>query len=420
MKSNTAKPHSISYADWTSAEFFSALTSLLTAQVKNGRHREQLETELAAYYAPSSVFALNYAHTGLALALEVFRRRRPDRTEVLVPAYICPSVVKAVTTCGLTAVPVAVEDDLNISVATLTAALGKKTLAVVAPHMFGCPLPMKAIEDLCRDADVFLIDDAAQIIGVRQEARLLGTFGDVGLLSFAQSKTIVTGMGGSGGVLIVNNPALQEELKQACAQLPAPSGRIPSLLDFLWNYLWIVRTGQSGDRMARLASRLGIHLPEPDAQQRALISNLDAGIALKQLARLESIVARRQRVIEHYHLALQNLTGLTFPQYAPGRSLARVMLLLPPESDIAACRHHLRAQGIQTRLGYQIPFPSQAATAKAEALAARLLGVPCGASVSAADAQEICQRLSSIFSATNATLPTSRKQEVKSCNTSNK
>ena len=174
--------------------------------------------------------------------------------------------------------------------------------------------------------------------------------------------------------------------------------------------------------MAGLASKLGITLPAPDAQQRALISNLDAGIAIKQLARLDSIIARRQSVIEHYHLALQNQNLLAFPQYAPGRHLARVMLLLPPESDIAACRHHLREHGIQTRLGYQVPFPSQAATAKAEALAARLLGVPCGASVSAADAEKICQRLSAICNATkatNATLPTSRKQEVKSCNTSN-
>ncbi len=388
--------HALSYADWSGAEYRSVARSLLGGRVRQGRASTQLAQRLDADYAPSRAYALNYAHTALALALAAFKRRRPQRDVVLVPAYICPSVVSTISACGLQAQPVAVGDDLNLDMAALRQALEQAPLALVAPHMFACPLPIDAIETQCRAAGVFLVDDAAQVAGVRHQGRLLGTFGDVGLLSFAQSKTIVTGIRGSGGVLLVNDPALDEELGAACAALPPSPGRLAALLEFCWNYLWAERTGASGDHLERLLDTLGLRPADAGAVQ-ARISNLDAGIALAQWPRLEGIVAARRRVAEHYHAALQEQQAIGFPQFAPGRYLARVMLLLPAGSDLAACRKQLRQQGIQSRLGYRVPFPDQPTTRHAQDLSTRLLGLPSGAAISAADSREICQRLGRIL-----------------------
>lgn len=396
------KRHAISYADWSGAEYRSLARSLLGAGIRHGERPGQLARQLASLYAPAHAHVLNYAHTGLALALRAFQRRLPQRRLVLVPAYICPSVVKTIQACGLQAQPVAIGNDLNLNVAALAGTLDDRTLAVVAPHMFACPLPMGEIEALCRAAGAFLIDDAAQVAGVRQDGRQLGNFGDVGLLSFAQSKTIVTGIRGSGGVLLVNNPELQAELAEACNALPPSPGRLAALLDFCWNYLWSSHTGASGDRIERLLELVGLRRAAASDLQ-AKISNMDAAVALAQLARLETIVAGKRAVAAHYQAALQGQDSIAFPQFAPGRYLSRVMLLLPPGSDIVRCRAQLLQHGIQTRLGYQVSFPEQDATRQARAWSTRLLGVPSGAAIGATDSGEICLRLAQALSASSRT-----------------
>lgn len=386
------KQHALSYADWSGAEYRSVARSLLGGGVRAGAAIDMLTQRLQEHYAPARALALNYAHTGLALALRAFQRRQPQRKVVLVPAYICPSVVSTISACGLQAQPLAVGDDLNLDMTALPAALAQQPLALVAPHMFACPLPIERIETLCRAAGVFLVDDAAQVAGVRHQGRLLGSFGDVGLLSFAQSKTIVTGIRGSGGVLLVNAPALQEELAAACAALPPSPGRLAALLEFCWSYLWAAHTAATSDYLERLLERLGLRPADAGAVQ-ARISNLDASVALTQWQRLDHILATRIAVAAHYHQALQAYPALRFPQYAAGRYLARVMVLLPPGSDLQDCRRQLQRRGVQTRLGYRIPFATQPATQHAEALAGRLLGLPCGPGIGAADSARICQQL---------------------------
>lgn len=387
------KRQHITYADWSSAEYIAALRCLLSGHVIDGKHGGQLAERFAERYFPSTAYPVNYAHTGLQLALAVFRRRMPAKMDVLLPAYICPSVVQTIAAAGLNPVPVDIGGDLNLTPATVAQALTEQTLAVIAPHMFGCPARIGEIESLCSSAGVFLIDDAAQVVGIQQDGRILGMFGDVGLISFAQSKTVVTGIRGSGGMLLVNNPGLDTEIKTACENLPAPSGRIWMLLDFLWNYIWAAHTGQSGDRLERIRDLLGLRLPVSTPGAGARISNLEASIALIQLTRLEQIQAAKNRATEIYHRELQDWPGIAFPQYAPGRYLSRIMLLLPAGVDMPACRKFLDEKRIGTRLGYTVPFPSQTATGNAEAISARLLGVPCGAAAGEAQVRRICREL---------------------------
>ncbi|MFL9923601.1 DegT/DnrJ/EryC1/StrS family aminotransferase [Herbaspirillum lusitanum] len=386
----------ISYADWSGAEYRSALLSLLSGGLTRGAHGAGLAAEMGASYQGASVYPVNYAHTALEMALAAFMRRMPARTQVLVPAYVCPIVVQSIAASGLDPVPLEIADDLNLLPAAVAQALdehGGNTLAVVAPHMFGCPARIAEIEALCRSAGVFLIDDAAQLAGIEQEGKLLGGFGDVGLISFAQSKTIVTGVRGSGGILLVNNPELDADISAAFRQLPPPSGRLQALVEFLWNYLWTPVTGSSGDRLADIGARLGWRQPMSAPRQQARIGNLDAGIARVQLQRLSQIHADKKRIAEIYHHEFLELPEIGFPQYAPGRYLSRIMLSLPEGSDLGACRAYLHRQRIESRLGYKVPFSSQASTRKAERLATGLLGLPCGPAIGAAQVRSIRSHL---------------------------
>lgn len=366
------KRQRLSYADWSTAEYAAAGRCLLRGQVASGPYPALLAQRLTALFRPSTVYPLSSGSTALGIALAILRRRRPERAEVLVPAYICPSVPDAVRAAGLVPRTVAVGADLNLTAGAVARALGPATLAVIAPHMYGCPADIGAIERACDGAGVFLIDDAAQVIGESSAGRPLGSFGAMGILSFAQSKTVATGVLGSGGALLVNRPEFDAEARAACAQLAPPRQRLGAFVHFLWDYQWKRYTGHSGYYLERLRARLGRPLRPAGA---ARISNLEAAIALAQLDRLALLRAERIRVAEAYHAALAALPSIGFPQYAPGRLLARVMLALPEGTDLAAFRAALDAR-VETRLGYLEPVDAARPDPQAAALAARLFGVP--------------------------------------------
>ncbi|MDP3168453.1 MAG: DegT/DnrJ/EryC1/StrS family aminotransferase [Hydrogenophaga sp.] len=382
------KRQPIAFADWSGREYAAMARCLLAGRVHRGPNPALLTEQLGQMYAPSAVHLINYGHHAIEIALDIFKRQRPERAEVIVPAYVCPSVVQAVEACGLRVRSVDVQDDLNMGPADVQAALGANTLAVIAPHMYGCPARMGEMEALCDLANVFLIDDAAQVVGVRQDGRLLGTFGDAGVISFAQSKTIVTGIRGSGGVLLVNRPAWAEQASQACAALPPARGRLGPLADFLWNHVGHVYTGHSGYYLSRVLAALGWSQAAPT--QATQISHLEAGIALAQLGRIDALVQEKVRIAQAYHQALQAYPRLQFPQFAPGRFLTRVMLLLPEGADLDRVRREALTRGLETRTGYPAHVSPGAQAPRAEAMSQRLLGVPCRAGMGRSDVDAIC------------------------------
>jgi len=374
----------LSYAEWSAAEYWAALRSVLGGRIAQGAQPQRLADALAQRYAPSRAYPVNFGHVAIGLALAAFARRVPGRKQVVVPAFICPSVPQAIRAQGLDVVWAPVRTDLNLDPARLGACIGHDTLAVVAPHMYGCPAAIGEIAATCKAAGVFMVDDAAQLAGVEHGGRLLGTWGDVGILSFAQSKGVVTGIRGSGGVLLVNNPAFDAELAAAVAALPVPRGRLRALAEFVWNYLWEGYTGKSGYYLARLFAMLGLKAPQVSGPAR--ISNLEAGIALAQLARLDRLNAARVASVERYHQALQAI-GVDFPQYAPGRCLSRVMVAMPPGADLARVRAALQHEGVQSRLAYAVPPEAD------PAWNTQLLGLPFRGDMPKTEIEAICSSL---------------------------
>lgn len=322
---------------------------MLTGRVAVGPHVEELRCALEAMYAPSIVLPVNAGRTALRLALRTFSAKRPGRRRVLMPAYLCPSAVNVVRELGLQPYPVGVGADLNLNPDQLVFDDG--VLAVLAAHMYACPARIGDIERRCREAGVLLIDDAAQVVGVRSDGRLLGTFGDVGVLSFAQSKTLVTGIRGSGGMLLINNPGFQEELRQAHATLSPPDNRLASLALFLTGYLLATHLGGAGYYASRIAHAL-LPTEGKDPYLPALMGNLEAGIARAQLARLPEVLAARTRVAKLYAAALRDLPAVTMPQYAPGRFLSRLFVEVSDTATAPLIRCALQARKISTRAAY--------------------------------------------------------------------
>lgn len=378
---------SIEYADWSYREYATIARNMLRGRVHQGPDTQRLTEQLALMYAPSDIQLVNYGHHAIEIALSIFKQRRPERMQVVGPAYICPSVLESVEKCGLQWRSVDVREDLNIDVDAMARVLDADTLAVIAPHMYGCPANIEVIEDRCRAAGTYLIDDAAQVVGVEKNGRLLGTFGDMGIVSFAQSKMVVTGIRGSGGMLLVNNASWRLAVERRCAALASPAGRLGPILDFLWNHLAEPYTGHTGYYLGRMFRALG--LDEPQSPGIMKVANLEAAIALVQLDRLESILASKRRVVQAYKKVLESFPALRFAQYGPDRALARVVLEVPAGVNLAALRQIARQQGVQTRKAYPLALDASESSL-AFALSHRLVGVPCGAGITEKEIEHIC------------------------------
>lgn len=117
--------------------------------------------------------------------------------KILVPAYICDTVLIPISKLGLTPVFYDLDpQDLNPcleSIKELSVKHGVKT--ILAASMYGNSADLTAIETYCRENGLFLIDDAAQSFGAVLGGRMAGSFGNAGFFSFSPGKPAAGHMG---------------------------------------------------------------------------------------------------------------------------------------------------------------------------------------------------------------------------------
>lgn len=138
--------------------------------------------------------------TGLLLDIK-------EGDEVIVPSFTFVSTANAYVLRGAKICFVENDEFGNIDLKSCERAINKNTKAVLAVHYAGNSADMNELAALCRKNGVALVEDAAQCIGSSFKGKPLGTFGDLGCISFHDTKNITCG---EGGALVVNNPALIE------------------------------------------------------------------------------------------------------------------------------------------------------------------------------------------------------------------
>ena len=188
----------------------------------------RLEDEIRAHFGVRHAFLVSSGTAALTLTL-MGLRSTSRRTEVVIPAYTCFSVPAAVLKAGLRPVLC----DINPSTfdfdhALLERTLNGNTLCVVAHHLFGIPSNIERVRALSRSRGIFVVEDAAQAMGVESHGRSLGTLGDVGLFSLGRGKTITCG---SGGIIVTNSAQIAEAVGRRCREVAQP-GLAEVLKDF--------------------------------------------------------------------------------------------------------------------------------------------------------------------------------------------
>jgi len=128
--------------------------------------------------------------------------------EVIMPSFTFVSTANAFVLRG--AVPVFVDirpDTLNIDETKIEGAITDRTRAIVPVHYAGVGCEMDAIMDIATRHSLLVVEDAAQGIMSTYKGRALGTIGNLGTLSFHETKNVISG---EGGAILINDERFVE------------------------------------------------------------------------------------------------------------------------------------------------------------------------------------------------------------------
>lgn len=128
--------------------------------------------------------------------------------EIIMPSFTFVTTANAFVLRGAKPVFVDIrEDTLNIDERLIANAITSKTKAIVVVHYAGVSCDMDAIKEIAKKNSLLLLEDAAQGFLSKYKGQYLGTLGDMGGISFHETKNIISG---EGGVLLVNNKKFSE------------------------------------------------------------------------------------------------------------------------------------------------------------------------------------------------------------------
>lgn len=178
----------------------------------------QLEQEIREYFRTEHVFFLSSGKAAFFLILSALKELR-NREKVIIPAYTCYSVPSAIRKAGLEVVPCDIrEETLDFDPEQLASLCDGNTLCVVPTHLFGIPSDVKTVRRIAEKYGTYIVEDAAQAMGVRHGGERLGTAGDVAFFSFGRGKNITCG---SGGLIVTSSREIAGRIRLLHGRQPS-------------------------------------------------------------------------------------------------------------------------------------------------------------------------------------------------------
>ncbi len=122
--------------------------------------------------------------------------------EVIMPTFTFVASFEAVISVGAIPVLVDINETLTLDPVAVRAAITPRSRCIMPVHMCGSMADLGALQEICREHNLVLLEDACQSIGATYNGKKVGTIGDAGTFSFDFVKTITCG---EGGVVMTNN-----------------------------------------------------------------------------------------------------------------------------------------------------------------------------------------------------------------------
>jgi CDP-6-deoxy-D-xylo-4-hexulose-3-dehydrase len=265
------------------------IEAMMDAWLTAGRFSLKLEKELAKYFGSRFSLLVNSGSSANLLAFyaltspKLGEKAIKSGDEVITVAAGFPTTINPLIQFGC--IPVFVDVDIpsyNIKVEDIEKAISPKTKAIMLAHALGNPFDLKAVMDIAKKHNLWVIEDDCDSLGATYNGKKTGTFGDLATLSFYPAHHITMG---EGGAVLVNNASLKKVTEsfrdwgrdcwcapgvdntcgiRYCQQL----GDLPDGYDHKYTY-----------------SHIGFNLK---------VSDMQAAVGLSQLTKADYFVARRR------------------------------------------------------------------------------------------------------------------------------
>jgi len=282
----------------------------LDGWLTSGRFNQAFEQQLAQYLGVNHLITVNSGSSANLVAFSVLtspqlgERAIVPGDEVIGVAAGFPTTVNPILQVG--AVPVFIDVEMgtyNIQAEQIENAITPRTKAIMLAHTLGNPFNLDVVNRLCKKHGLWLIEDCCDALGSTYRGRKVGTFGNMGTLSFYPAHHITMG---EGGAVFTNDPLLAKiaesfrDWGRDCYCAPGKDntcgkrfcqklGDLPAGYDHKYTY-----------------SHMGYNLK---------ITDMQAACGLAQLQKADQFVAQRKSNFAYLHAQLKGCEEfLVLPQ----------------------------------------------------------------------------------------------------------
>ena len=324
----------------------------LDGWLTTGRFNEAFEKRLAEFLGIKHVLTTNSGSSANLLAFSALtshqlgERALKAGDEVISVAAGFPTTVNPILQHGM--VPVFVDVHIptyNIDPELIEAAISKKTRAIMLAHTLGNPYNLDVVVKLAKKYKLWLIEDCCDALGSTYNGKLVGTFGDIGTLSFYPAHHITMG---EGGAVFTNNSDLKRILESIrdwgrdCYCAPGKDNTCGK------RFGWQLGSLPFGYDHKYTYSHLGYNLK---------ISDMQAAVGLAQLERLPEFIESRKRNFNYLKGRLASLDEfLILPEPTPNSDPSWFGFPITLREDAPAARVDLLKYADQYKIGTRLLF----------------------------------------------------------------
>lgn len=275
-------------------------------------HKLTAEFEAVTRQFTQSAHAISICNGTMALFCCLRAMGIGQGDEVIVPDLTFIATANAVILAG--AKPVLCDIDpksLGIAPDKIIPLINSRTKALLPIHLYGFTADMPAVMDIARTHKLFVIEDAAQAVGVHLNEKHAGTFGDAGVLSYYGNKTVTCG---EGGIVLTGNDQIARDVYR-------------------------LKNHGRDAKGVFMHEHIGFNFS---------FTEMQAAIGLSQMKKLPQIIKKKSEIDAYYRQSLSGNGDISFYNPPPGcEPVSWFTSIITGSCDTLA--KHLKKNNIQTR-----------------------------------------------------------------------